>query len=83
MTPININTLTKLAFTAHIHGGGNITLEDLALRDWDTKEHIAEIMKQVNAYIGCTRGLEKRVWGDTLMNIHDALNELRDREMSE
>jgi len=75
MTPIDINTLTKLAFTAHMHGGGDITLEDLAMRDWDTKEHIAEIMKQVNAYIG--------VWEDTLMNIHDALNELRDREVSE
>jgi hypothetical protein len=75
MTPIDINTVTKLAFNAHMHGGGVITLEDLAMRDWDTKEHIAEIMKQVNAYIG--------VWEDTLMNIHDALNELRDREMSE
>lgn len=75
MTPIDINTLTKLAFTAHMHGGGDITLEDLAMRDWDTKEHIAEIMKQVNAYI-C-------VWDDTLMNIHDALNELRNREVSE
>jgi len=75
MTPIDSSTLTDLAYNFHYHGAGTISLEDLEKRGWATKEHIAEIMKQVNAYIG--------MWEDTLMNIHDALNELRDREMSE
>tara|TARA_R100001510_G_C7643286_1_gene200821 strand:+ start:1639 stop:1866 length:228 start_codon:yes stop_codon:yes gene_type:complete len=75
MKPIDSSTLTDLAYNFHYHGAGTISLEDLEKRGWATKEHIAEIMKQVNAYIG--------MWEDTLMNIHDALNELRDREMSE
>ena len=67
--------LDEMAYNFHYHGDFTIKLEDLEKRGWATKEHIAEIMKQVNAYIG--------MWEDTLMNIHDALNELRDREMSE
>ena len=69
MKPIDSSTLTDLAYNFHYHGAGTISLEDLEKRGWATKEHIAEIMKQVNAYIG--------MWEDTLMNIHDALNELR------
>jgi len=75
MVYIDPNNLDDMAYNFHYHGAGTISLEDLEKRGWATKEHIAEIMKQVNAYIG--------MWEDTLMNIHDALNELRDREMSE
>lgn len=75
MTPIDNNTLTKMAYHFHYHGDSTIGLEDLEERGWATKEHIAEIMKQVNVYIG--------MWEDLLEDMENLRIQLKEKEMSE
>ena len=71
--------LDEMAYNFHYHGDFTIKLEDLEKRGWATKEHILAIMNQVSCYIS--------MWEETLADmenlLHDAHNELEEKEMSE
>jgi len=52
-----------------------LNLAFLEEEDWASMESIQEILNQIDEHI--------RMWQTTQSKVYDALNELRDREMSE
>ena len=75
MSPIDYNTLSKLAINAHLFGCGPIMLEDLAMRDWDTEEHILELKSKVNGYLA--------MWEDTYKDMERIQQELEKKRVNQ